>query len=587
MQARNGKPAAGSPVGLAGGQDGGAGGSLADTPQNRERAHRLLDAGRLDEARALYEALARAAPADADLVGRLAKVALMQGRGAEAEPLLRRALGLGGGPLIRLRTLYDLGALLRGSGREAEALELVAAEAPEWPAPAPAAGAWRDIVLWFVDTLLAAGATAKARRLLERALPDRSADANALALEGRLSLMERNADGAIRVVQALGRLGEDQAATAMVRHICRIWSGFADPAQPSQRATILLCNPAPTSAGTLPTSLRDLHFRGNYAGQAAQTLHEEYRFVSVFAELLETNFHEQLPKCDLVLNNSVNAEQLAADGLVDSLRRQIDATGLPVINHPDRAVQTTRENTPRLLAGIPNLKLPGIARYRTALAPLDDILSDIGRRLAYPLIVRQPLAQSSTSSLLAEDEKKTALLVPDPAALRAHLERNGWSDFYVIEYVDLKREDGFYRKLRAVIIDREIIVTQAAAYREWMVTGWRSRPEGIAFYRANPQIIAECNAIVLDPEAHLGAAAMQTLQAIGQRIPLDMFGIDFEVDREGRVVFFEATAAMTFKPRRHGLAPDLRQPAAPSHRVDAAFRDLVARRLAGDPGPAA
>ncbi len=150
-----------------------------------------------------------------------------------------------------------------------------------------------------------------------------------------------------------------------------------------------------------------------------------------------------------------------------------------------------------------------------------------------------------------------------------------------MEFVDLKRKDGFYRQQRAVIIDREIIVSTLSIYREWMVTNWRTKPEGIEFYRANPHTIEECNRIVRDPEAHLGAAAMRTLEAIRDRIPLDMFGVDFEVDREGRVVFFEAGASMSFQPENlRSVPPDIRLPMEPYIRIDDAFRELVARRIA-------
>jgi hypothetical protein len=77
---------------------------------------------------------------------------------------------------------------------------------------------------------------------------------------------------------------------------------------------------------------------------------------------------------------------------------------------------------------------------------------------------------------------------------------------------------------------------------------------------------------------------MRTLKAIGDRIPLDMFGIDFEVDHQGRVVFFEASAAMIFQPR--DLAhqrPDVRLPMEPFFRIDDAFRNMVARRIAEGP----
>ena len=133
------------------------------------------------------------------------------------------------------------------------------------------------------------------------------------------------------------------------------------------------------------------------------------------------------------------------------------------------------------------------------------------------------------------------------------------------------------------MVDREMILTQVAMHRQWMVSGWRRKPAGIDFYRANPKTIAECNRIVLDPEAHLGAEVMRTLEAIRDRIPLDLFGVDFEVDREGRVVFFEAGASMIFHARRPRPPMDVRLPVEPIIRVDDAFRDLVARRIAEFP----
>jgi hypothetical protein len=36
----------------------------------------------------------------------------------------------------------------------------------------------------------------------------------------------------------------------------------------------------------------------------------------------------------------------------------------------------------------------------------------------------------------------------------------------------------------------------------------------------------------------------RVLRAIAGRIPLDIFGIDFDVDPDGRVIFFEANATM-------------------------------------------
>ena len=77
---------------------------------------------------------------------------------------------------------------------------------------------------------------------------------------------------------------------------------------------------------------------------------------------------------------------------------------------------------------------------------------------------------------------------------------------------------------------------------------------------------------------------MRTLETIRDRIPLDMFGIDFEVDREGRVVFFEAGASMLFHTvNLRRVPPEIRLPPEPCIRVDDALRDLVARRIAEGP----
>ena len=133
-------------------------------------------------------------------------------------------------------------------------------------------------------------------------------------------------------------------------------------------------------------------------------------------------------------------------------------------------------------------------------------------------------------------------------------------------------------------MDREIIVSRSSMYREWMVASWRNKPAGIEFYRANPHTIEECNRIVTDPETHLGAAAMRALEAIRDRIPLDMFGIDFDVDRDGRVVFFEAGASMILQPQSVWSEPeDVRLPMEPLIRIDEAFREMVARRIAESP----
>ena len=48
----------------------------------------------------------------------------------------------------------------------------------------------------------------------------------------------------------------------------------------------------------------------------------------------------------------------------------------------------------------------------------------------------------------------------------------------------------------------------------------------------------------MSPEQALGKPAMDALREIRNRIPLDIYGIDFNLLPDGRIVFFEANAAM-------------------------------------------
>jgi len=190
---------------------------LENTPENRKQALSLLRDGRLDAARAAYGALLAAAPDDADLLGLLAAVVLQQGRLEQAETLFSRSLGLTAEPRIDLRNLNNFGILLRATGREREARELAVAKAPEWPEEAPAEAAERDAVLWLTEVLLDSGEAGRARRLLDRALPERSGDADALVLDGRLQLDEDDAAGAVetlaRAAKKSARSGPKETAS--------------------------------------------------------------------------------------------------------------------------------------------------------------------------------------------------------------------------------------------------------------------------------------------------------------------------------------------------------------------------------------
>ena len=53
------------------------------------------------------------------------------------------------------------------------------------------------------------------------------------------------------------------------------------------------------------------------------------------------------------------------------------------------------------------------------------------------------------------------------------------------------------------------------------------------------------NSILYKPDETLGQVAMAALHEIKARVPLDFYGIDFDVLPDGSLVFFEANAAMS------------------------------------------
>jgi Flp pilus assembly protein TadD len=562
-----------------------------------DKALALHRAGSLEQARSAYERLLEAAPEDANLLGLLGVLGLQQGRTGDAEALFRRALARNpaADPRVHLRDLNNYLVLLKNQQRTDDARKLVAGELPDWPQDTAAEASERATVLSLVEALLSLDQPEKARRLFDRAAWDRRDDAAAASLDGRLHLTEGNAEAAIEPLTraaelmpedsptliALGfaqnRLGRRDAAQRTMRRLTSAGALLVAPARPTQRATVLVLNPAPSQVASPGTSLRDLHYATNFPSQFSTRMQDDYRFISLFADLPSEKLPGDLPAADVVLNNIVNAEKLNVPGRLQTVCDTSDRLGLPMINHPRDVFKTTRQKNAELLHGVPNLRVPRIARYQLARAPVGMIADNIENSFRFPVILRHAGAHMSGMSEYTETGP-TSLLVQDGGALRALLGQLAWAEFYAIEYIGLKKKSGLFRKIRAVITHDEVIVALPAFFNTWLVSGGRRVAADVEFYRSHPETAEEIHRIVRDPEGSLGAECLRTLEAIRERIPLDLFGVDFDVDDDGRLVLFEANAAMNFL-RRGDEPDDIVLPAEPFERIEAAFHREVARRI--------
>ena len=571
---------------------------LANTRENRESALEMLRAGRLDAARAAYDALLAGAPDDPDLLGLMAVVELQRGAGGAAERLLSQALETEAPPRIQLRNLHNLGLVLEATGRGAEAHELAAASAPDWPDGLGVSEAERDAVLWLAGHLLRGGAAGRGLHLLTTAMPSLEGDGPALSLEGHLRLATDDVEGALGLLEQATRLrptdlaplaalchaqrraGNAAACRASGLQIARNWPVHADPEARADAPVVLVFNRTPTAVHQIPTTLRRLHHHANFPGEMEKSSRTPYRLLSCFADLPECLLPDArlagLPRPDVIINNIASAEWAAEPGIAELIRQRADWFRVPLINAPEAVASTTRTGCAVLLDGIDGLVVPRIARYRPVSGRQDEIAADILDRIGLPAILRQSGAHQSAKSVLS-DKHRTAVLVEDAASLREALAQFGWDDLYALEYVDLRRPDGHFRKVRAIAIEGEVIIAKPSIFREWMVAGSRNHAEGIAFFRQNPHLLAECNRIVRDPEGELGRAALGVLDEITERMPLEMFGVDFDVDREGRVVFFEAGSAMNFGLWLENEPEDVRVPPEPFDRVRAAMHRVILR----------
>lgn len=558
------------------------------------QARAMHRSGQLAQAQAAYSALLRRNPGNAELLGLLAVVALQQGRTMEAETLFEAALDAPADVPVTLRNLNNFLALLNAQEKLERAHTRLAVAPPAWPADKVPDDSEREMLLSLSELLALAGRADHAESVLSALLAATPHDGQALSLLGRIRLKREDAEGAAEALEravacgsrgwltftalsaACTKLGRDVDARNFALQAAHALPVYVAPAAQTARTNILVLNDPPTEFERPVGSEVGLHFVKNYISQRARRHGSEYRFISLFA--LPGDPPPSLPAADILVNNLVGAERLNVPGRLDEAARLVDQIGVPVINHPRAVFHCTRQKNAERLTGLPGLRVPNIARYRRDSSMMDAIVADIGWRFNYPVIVRHVAADRSSNSLLSE--RKTALLVHDAAELREFVERQDWPEFYVVEYVNLRKSDGNFRKLRAALFPDEVLIVSGGYYCEWMVGGWRRQQPAVAFYNANPHLVAEMNRILLDPERMLGSHVLPILETIRDRMPLDYCGIDFDVDDDGSIVLFEVGATMNFL-QQPGTPESQRMPPEPEERVNRAFDRLVASKIAG------
>ena len=304
--------------------------------------------------------------------------------------------------------------------------------------------------------------------------------------------------------------------------------------EPNQLLLVGVLNPAPLPI-LRPLAPLHLHFSSNTPASLALRLNDQYRFLSIFPEAQSASQAlATLPRPHVILNNWVNAERLSIPSTLKLVADFADALELPILNHPRRAAETTRQHNATRLAGIPNLVVPRLVRFLNDPRTRIMVLGLIGERIGYPVIIRTPFSQKGIG----------AARIDTPAQLNAHLASIPNVQLYAIQYVHNPVSEGVYRKIRAAVIGDSTIISHVHFAPRWNVHRDRAAP-----FTVDDAIKADAERIVSRPDEVLGRPAIAALHEIRRRIPLDLFGIDFDILPDGRVLFFEANAAMNLSMR--------------------------------------
>ncbi len=536
----------------------------------------LYKAGLLDDAERICRKILASEADDVEAISLLAETLQRKGDAKAALKLWKCTLDAKLPVWTYLHNLHGCLRLLSAQGNRNDAIRLLRQPLPAWPIVRVPDADEREMLISLATVMVDLGEFAKADALLKSVAASLPTDAAVLHALGEIGILMGNisaarnfleaADAAmqphtnLRLLRDLHRCaaveGDEQAVSELERRGAILRPVHSAPRKPGQKAEVLVLNQIQLDE---IGSDHQLHFNANYASQITAVLNDEILFSSVFAEC-EVNLAalERLPRPDLVINNVANGEALLAHGTLAAVRAFADVFAVPVINHPDKAALTTRDRSAALIADLPGIVVPKTQRFRRAAQDLATLIGAIEAQFAYPLITRGVFFQQGHGMTRIDDRE----------ALAKILQTDAQEEFFVTEFVDSRGVSEFYRKIRAVVVGDEIIVARVDYDTGWNVHGRKSAPR-VAFCEAHPELLAAEERICRDPDQELESPVLSTLRAIRARMPLEIFGIDFDVVPDGRVVFYEANATMNLL---HAAPEHVAPPAHAQERVRAAMR---------------
>lgn len=233
----------------------------------------------------------------------------------------------------------------------------------------------------------------------------------------------------------------------------------------------------------------------------------------------------------------------------------------PVLNHPGKIANLSRDRACELLGSAPGVVMPVAARIeRQTLERIGNgeiaVTSVIGDG-NFPIIVR-PVGSHAGQGLQKIDT---------PDAIATYLQSIPSSEFYVARFVDYRSADGQFRKYRIILIEGRPFVCHMGISSHWMIHYLNAGMTDSAEKRAEEERFM---ASFDDDFAVRHATAFKE---ISERLGLDYVGLDCAETPDGKLMIFEADSDMIV----HAMDPvDLFPYKVPQMRkLFAAFRAML------------
>jgi tetratricopeptide (TPR) repeat protein/glutathione synthase/RimK-type ligase-like ATP-grasp enzyme len=230
-------------------------------------------------------------------------------------------------------------------------------------------------------------------------------------------------------------------------------------------------------------------------------------------------------KADVVFNMICNVDD--GEAMLIQALDLVERLGRPTINHPRLIMNTDRESIARCFADIPNCIVPKTARVPGAVVAQAAANQEFAG-FHLPLLVRVAGPHGGDDFDRFDNWADVAEFVakgPD-------------ANYYLIEYIDYRSKDDLFRKYRVIFVDGEILPYHLAIHKHWKVHHFRTDMADHDWMRQEEERFLQNIGGVFNPKQQ------DALRAMAEATGLDYGGIDCGIDRDGRIVVFEANAAM-------------------------------------------